>query len=152
VPGWRNFNVWHGRWPHWRADGVVYYTSFRHRRDLALAERRELFKELLKPDGRKWNLRALIVLADRTEALFTVMEAPHGHDYELSDILGRAQKRAAARIMKASGERFPPFWAEPYDRIVRDEEELAGFLKAITEAAGEEADDYDFCWVAPADQ
>ena len=31
---WANFNVWRGRLPHWRADDVTYYATFRHRRDL----------------------------------------------------------------------------------------------------------------------
>lgn len=55
--------------------------------------------------------------------VFEVRSAPNGEPYELSDILEKAKKKAGNQIIKKSGERWPPFYVECYDRIVRDEAE-----------------------------
>ena len=36
----------------------------------------------------------------------------------------KAKAKAGRKIIKLTGERFPPFYAESYDRIVRDDGEL----------------------------
>jgi hypothetical protein len=128
---WTNFSIWRGKLPHWRADDVRYYVTFRHRRSLDEFERALLFRQLLRPEGRKWNLLILCVLPDATEFLFTVESAPGGRPYELSDVVERAKKKAGAEIVRKSGERFPPFYTESYDRIIRDEAELAERWEAI---------------------
>lgn len=110
--------------PHWRADGVTYYVTFRHRRDLSDGERGELFKQLLRMQGRRVSYAILCVRPEASEMLFTVEEGPAGEPYELSDLVEKAKGRAGKVIIKASGERWAPFYGESYDRIVRDEEEL----------------------------
>ncbi|MEQ1824042.1 MAG: hypothetical protein ABL949_16150, partial [Fimbriimonadaceae bacterium] len=82
-----NFSIWRGRLPHWRADGVRYYVTFRHRRDLSAEECQLLFRYLLRPDGKKWDLTILCVLPAATELIFEVHDAPTGRPYELSDVL-----------------------------------------------------------------
>ncbi|MBS1724687.1 MAG: hypothetical protein JSS66_17230 [Armatimonadetes bacterium] len=148
---WSNFSIWRGRLPHWRADGVHYYVTFRHRRELDEAERGLLFAALLKQQGRKWDIELLCVLPDKTELLATVQGAPTGDAYELSDLVERAKKRAGKEIIKKSGERFPPFYLESYDRIVRDADEMASFSEGIVQgpvSAGlcEESNDYPCLW------
>lgn len=149
--------MWQGqRLPHWRADNVTYYVTFRHSRPLDDAERRMLLRALLKPDGRQWDLLILVVLPERTELLFQVREVPAtGRPYELSDVVEKAKAKVGRQIIKKTEERFPPFYGESYDRIVRDEAEFeerwqAIFDAPVNEELAEAAEDYDCLWVADA--
>ena len=126
---WENFHIWRGRLPHWRAEGVTYYATFRHRRQLTTSERDILFTNLRKPDGRRWTLIACVVLPELSEVIFDMAE-----EGELSDVLEKAKLRAGKAIVKASGERFPPFYQESYDRIIRDDAELTERLEAMIAA------------------
>lgn len=130
----KNFSIWRGRLPHWRADDVTYYVTFRHRRALDVEERRLLFGALSKPDGRKWELLILCVLPETTELMFRVQLNEDGRPYELSQILERAKARAGKEIIKRTGERYAPFYSESYDRIVRDEAEQEERWRAILES------------------
>lgn len=134
----RNFSIWRGRLPHWRADDVTYYVTFRHRRPLEAAERTLLLRALLRPNGSKWDLVAVRVGADDTEALFSVKATVHGRPLELAKIVEPAKAKAGKQIVARSGERFPPFYGESYDRIVRDEAELGERLETIGAKAAEE--------------
>jgi hypothetical protein len=128
---WSNFHIWRKRLPHWRANDVTYYVTFRHRRDLDDWERSVLFHALLKPEGKRFELRALLVMPRVTEMIFTVLDDPDGLPYELSDIVEPAKRRAGRQIVKRTGERFPPFYEESYDRIVRDESEYLEKVQSI---------------------
>ncbi len=121
---WQNFSIWKGRLPHWRADDVRYYATFRHRRPLTDPERNILFQNLFRAQRRKFDFLILCVLPEATEMIFTVKPGPSGEPYELSDVLEKSKRKAGAMIIKKSGERFPPFYFESYDRIIRDDEEL----------------------------
>jgi putative transposase len=153
---WKNFSIWRGRLPHWRADDVTYWVTFRHRRDLEAWERNLLFTALLRPEGRKWNLVILCVLPGETNLLFTVNEAPSGQAFELSDVVEKAKTKAGKAIIKKTEERFPPFYQESYDRIIRDAEELEQRLLEILESPvkqelAEDPEEWDCLWVAGRD-
>jgi hypothetical protein len=126
----RNFKIWRGRLPHWRADDVTYYVTFRHSRALDATERAILFAQLLRPDTRKYDLTVACVLPEKSELVFRVREGRAGPN-ELSDIVERAKSKAGNLILKKSGERFPPFYSESFDRIIRDEAELEERVLAI---------------------
>jgi len=144
----QNFSIWRGRLPHWRADNVVYYVTFRHRRPLTEDECGHLFRCLVRPDGRSWDLQILCVLPEATEIIFTVNDGPAGKPYELSQIVEKAKTKAGKLICKSTGERFSPFYSECYDRIVRDEMELAERWKAIFDSAPDDVEDeYRFLWI-----
>jgi putative transposase len=150
---WSNFSIWRGKLPHWRADDVTYWVTFRHRRDLEDWERNLLFTALLRPEGRKWNLVILCVLPTETNLLFTVNEAPNGEAYELSDVVEKAKTKVGKVILKKTEERWPPFYQESYDRIIRDAEELESKLLEILESPVkvelvEDPEDYDCLWLA----
>jgi hypothetical protein len=130
----RNFSMWRGRLPHWRADDVRYYVSFRHRRNLDPRERDLLFKALIQPDGRKWDLLIVCVLPDATELMFSVREAPDGRPYELGAIVEKAKLKVGRVVVKKTGERYMPFYTESYDRIVRDDAELEERWSAIVDS------------------
>lgn len=120
----RNFSLWRGRLPHWRADDERYYVTFRHKRPLDDKERRILMAHMLKAQGRRLDYLILCVTEEKSEMVFTVGRDPSGEHYELSDIVEKAKTKAGRQIMKLTGERWPPFYMESFDRIVRDEAEL----------------------------
>lgn len=127
---WENFSIWRGRLPHWRADGVWYYATFRHRRALDDDERFILYQRLMRA-GSRLDFHIVSVLPEKTEAIFTVLEDSRGEAYELSDALEKAKRQAGSKIIKKSGERWPPFYGECFDRIIRDEAEYESLWTAI---------------------
>jgi hypothetical protein len=133
VARWQNFQIWRGRLPHWRADDVTYYVTFRHKRPLEDDERSALLKRLLTAEGRKFEYAILCVLPEKTEMMFTVADAPKGGKYELSDVVEKAKAKAGKDVTKKSGERWPPFYHESYDRILRDDAEYEDtFLRILS--------------------
>lgn len=126
---WDNFSIWRGRLPHWRADNVAYYVTFRHRRDLTDDERNRLLLNLMKPDGKALDLVIACVLPAQTELIFRVTEGN-----ELSDIVEKAKKRAGKEIIKKSGEKWSPFYDESYDHIIRDDAEFEEFWTKILDS------------------
>lgn len=149
----KNFSIWRGKLPHWRADDVRYYVTFRHRRPLDAAECALLLRELLKPDGDKWDVLIACALPENTELIFTVREDKHGRPYELSELVEKAKTKAGKAVVKRTGERFPPFYTESYDRIVRDDPELEERWQAIFDAPVnlelcEDPEEYPALWVS----
>lgn len=120
----KNFHIWRRRLPHWRADDVTYYVTFRHRRPLDAEECRLLLGHLLRPDARRYDLLIAAVLPEKTELLFTMQCDANGRPHELAMVIEGGKRRAGKAIVKRTGERFPPFFEESYDRIVRDVAEL----------------------------
>jgi len=148
VGRWQNFSIWKGRLPHWRADDVRYYVTFRHRRALSDPERNVLFQNIFRAQRRKFDFLILCVLPEATEMIFTVNSGPAGEPYELSDVLEKAKRKAGATIIKKSGERFPPFYSESYDRIIRDDEELeVTWNKILTSPVDAELVDEPEAWM-----
>jgi hypothetical protein len=75
--------------------------------------------------------------------------------FEFAELIEKAKHRAGKAIVKKSGERFPPFYAESYDRIVRDDVELEERWQAILESPvqaelSEEPEEYCALWVSNA--
>lgn len=151
----KNLRIWRERLPHWRADDVVYYATFRYRRDLNHEERELLFRALVKSDGRKFDVFTLGVWPDRTELVFRTLDTSRGIAFELSKVLGSAKSQAGRAIIQRTGERFPPFYEESYDRIIRDDEELMERIEAIasvpvSEGLAAEAEAYSTLYLKDA--
>lgn len=124
MASFKNFSIWQGKLPHWRADDVTYYVTFRHSRALNEKECRLLLDELLKADAKRLDFLIACCLPTVSETMFTVREGPDGEAYELADVIEKAKTRAGKKILKLTQERWPPFYGESYDRIVRDDAEL----------------------------
>ena len=106
-----------------------------------------LVEELRKADAKRWDLLILCALPTVTEMMFTVRASPEGDAYELADIVEKAKSRAGKKILKVTQERFPPFYGESYDRIVRDESELSERFDEILDSPvkaelAEDAEEY----------
>lgn len=138
--------MWRGRLPHWRADDVTYYATFRFRRALLDSERATLLRTLLQPQGKRFDADLIAVGVETAEMIFRVRKDARGENYELSKVLEKAKQKAGKLIIARSGERFPPFYLESYDRIIRDDAEYEERWLAIVEALAEEE---DFLWIAP---
>ncbi|MDX2065635.1 MAG: hypothetical protein SFX74_07840 [Fimbriimonadaceae bacterium] len=152
---WENFTVWRGRLPHWRADNVCYFATFRHRRPLDASERDILFREVRKTEMRYLETDIVVVLPESTSLIFRVKTDRDGRPAELSDAIEKAKTRAGKRIIKVTGERFPPFYEESFDRILRDELEYEAFWSEILESPVaaelvESPEDYGTLYVAHA--
>lgn len=152
----KNFQIWRGRLPHWRADDVTYYVTFRFGRALDDVERDWLFKELLRAQNKQLEYQIVCVLPETAELMFKVRGAEDGRPVELARVIESAKRKAGKRVVKATGERFPPFFAESYDRIVRDEAEFEERWMAILESPvrqelAEEPEEYATLWVAGRD-
>ena len=84
---------------------------------------------LMRPDGTKWDLIIACVLPNQTELMFRVQEGN-----ELSDIVEKAKTKTGKEIIKKSGEKWPPFYTESFDRIIRDDAEFEEFWTKILES------------------
>lgn len=147
---WRNFHIWRKKLPHWRADDVTYYVTFRSQRPLDEGERDQLRNALLRPDGRKWDVEILVILPERTEILIRVRTGKGGEPIELSDVVEKAKAKAGKAIVKKTGERFPPFYSESYDRIMRDAAEFEENWLRILGSPVDEGwveDPSDYAWL-----
>lgn len=131
---WKNFRVWQKKLPHWRADEQTYYVTFRHSRPLETAERKLLFQALSKGEGSRVRFAALGVFPDTTEMLITVPPSTKGVESEFSKFVESAKRRVGKKIIENTGERFPPFFEESFDRIMRDEAERAEYAMKIRES------------------
>lgn len=140
--------MWRKWLPHWRADGVQYYVTFRHSRELEDQEIALLYRLLMKLELRGFDYIALCVLPKQTEFVFQQRETASRKDFSIA--LEKAKAQAGKKIIAKSGERWAPFSNESYDHIVRDEADLEGFIAQIIDAAIEVSDDYPFLFVAEA--
>ena len=148
----KNFSIWRARLPHWRADDVTYYVTFRHRRALTETERQWLFVSLLKPEGKKWHLEILCVLPETTHLMFKVLDSGKGRQFELSDIVEAAKRRVGKKIAAKDDRGFSPFYQESFDRIIRDEAEFEEYWlnlldMPVAETLAEEPEDYPQLYV-----
>ncbi len=144
--------MWRKRLPHWRADDVTYYVTFRHRRPLESAERDVLFRSLLKSHGLKLEYAILAVLPETTELIFSVCSSYKGQEIEFSKFIEATKRKSGKKIIENTGERFSPFWEESFDRIIRDEQEMQERFGAILESPVnlelcEDPDEYDQLFV-----
>lgn len=128
--------MWRGHLPHWRADDVLYYVTFRYRRPLDQLEMQHLFSGLLRPDGTSWDLTLLAVGPEHAELIFRILST--SKTAELSKIVERQKSKVSSKIIKKSGERYPVFYTESFDRIIRDEAELVEKLQNVNAIATEE--------------
>jgi hypothetical protein len=150
--GFKNFYIWRKRLPHWRADDVTYYTTFRHRRNLTPEECQELFRVLLSLNIKKWDVCILCVLPDKTELIVKTLSNSEGHSIDLSNILEPAKRKAAKRIQKSSSEKYSVFYQESFDRIIRNEQEYEERLNEILKepidcGLVDEDGNYEFLWL-----
>lgn len=119
----KNFRMWRGRLPHWRADDVTYLVNFRHRRPLDEAECNTVLTAILRGEGTRIKLICACSLPDETTViLMCLSEKPAAMDF--GDFIEKAKLKAGKRIILKTGERYSPLGTESYDRIIRDAAEF----------------------------
>lgn len=97
-------------------------------------------------------MHIVCVMPEDTHLMFSVLPGRDGAPVELSDVIEPAKRKAGSQIIKATGERFPPFYGESFDRIVRDDQEfeerwldILAMPETLEEV--EDAEDYFGLWV-----
>ena len=115
--------------PHWRQDQVAYFVTWRlarGREELDASERDLVVAAIKSWDGQRYQLAAYVVMDDQVDALLTPLAG-----YELKAML-HSWKSFTARQMQREHRRFGRVWQdESFDRIVRDDGELAQKLDYI---------------------
>lgn len=132
-----------------------YFVTFRHRRTLEQSECQLLMRALMNAHGRKWSIKLICILADRSDLIVHMIEDEDLKSKELSEVLEKAKSKAGKQIIKKSQERFPPFYSESYDRIIRDDAEFEDFFQQIIQSTQDsdwmdETGDYPFIWAPDA--
>ena len=135
--------------PHWRMEGAYYFVTWRLRREqpeLQPAERELVLGALRFHHGTKYSLHAAVVMDDHVHVLLTPLGTQR-----LEEIV-RAWKSFTSREM-ARGFRPPgsTWLPEYFDRIIRDEAELAEKLRYIRDNPRKrwpELEEYPWLWVA----
>lgn len=148
----KNFSMWKKNLPHWRADEVTYYLTFRYRRELDLKEQQILFTTLLSTDHKKWNFLILVTFPEYTEMIVQVSDySQKGQEPELSKIIEPIKVKVGRKIIALTEERYSPFYLETYDRIIRDEgeylEKVQSILSATESFLTPLIKEYPFLWI-----
>lgn len=146
----RNFRMWRGRLPHWRADDVTYLVNFRHRRPLSEDECQVVLASILRGEGTRISLICACSLPAETNVILACLATKPGTK-DFGDFIEKAKVKAGKRIILRTGERFSPLGTESYDRIIRDasefEEHWLTILSAPVEAGlVEESDEWSGFW------
>lgn len=149
----KNFWTWQAKLPHWRAEDVTYYVQFNHRRPLTEPECQLLMRTFLNLQGKQFDIYLLCILPNETEMLFCPQKQAR---IDFTKTLEKAKVKAGNSVIKRSGERFPPFYGESYDRIIRDAAEYEEFWMNIVAKIEElnvceSADEYDFLFLQAVD-
>ena len=134
--------------PHWRIERAVYFLTFRALFALRREEQEIAYNHILEGHDRFYDLYAVVVMPDHIH-LILHPEVEHS----LSDILKGIKGMSARKINAYRNTSDHSVWQdESFDRIIRDEQELAEKLTYILEnpvKAGlvREEQSYPFLWV-----
>jgi REP element-mobilizing transposase RayT len=132
--------------PHWRLSGATYFVTWRLLRalpELTAAERTIVAEAIRRFDGQKYGLEAYVVMNDHVH----VVLAPLG-DVRLQDVVAAWKSYTTHRLQREHG-RPGAVWQEEYfDRIVRDEAELAEKMNyVVNNPVRRWPDVTDYSWV-----
>lgn len=89
-------------------------------------------------------------MPETTHAIFAVRDGS-ARAKDFSDTIEKAKTKAGKKIVERSGERWPPFYTESYDHILRDAEDVEEHwnkMLAEAESVGLDAES-DTVWVSP---
>ena len=117
------FYIYRRKLPHWRADYVTYFVTWRldnAQRPLTPAERSLVKSALLNFDGQRYDLYAYVVMDDHIHTLVTPLNKE-----ELQTIMHSWRSFTTHALQRNHG-RSGRVWQRNYfDRIVRNSRELA---------------------------
>ena len=71
-----------------------YFVTFRHRRTLEQSECQLLMRALMNAHGRKWSIKLICILADRSDLIVHMIEDEDLKSKELSEVLEKAKSKA----------------------------------------------------------
>lgn len=107
--------------PHWSMAGATYFVTFRTKcGSLSIDEQKLVLEHFKSGHGIFYTLLAVIVMPDHVHILFT----EKGH-FGLSRIMKGMKGVSAWKVNKTRSQSGNVWQDESYDRIVRDQNELA---------------------------
>ena len=114
--------VYHRNLPHWRLDGVTYFTTWRlddRSGDLSPEDRSIVLQVLRYFRGRRYHLYACVVMDDHVHAIVRPFK-----DHTLSSIMHSWKSYSAHELNRRSHRTGQVWQHESYDRIVRNTRDL----------------------------
>ncbi len=141
--------------PHWEQPGAVYYITFAVADGVSVclsdAPAVDILVEALHhDDGRRYELRAYVVMPDHVHMILMPLRRGKG-TVPLSEIMKALKGATAHRMNAALGRRGRLWQDESYDRIIRDAKEHRQKLRYIQNnpvRAGlvDRADEWPWTW------
>lgn len=126
-----NFKAYRRHLPHWRADHVIYFVTWSVASgcdNLNEEERTAVASAIEFFNNKRYWLLAYVVMDDHVHVLVRVSP-----EYSLEKVLHSWRSFTAHQFVREN-HRIAPVWnQESYDRIVRDKDELDGFLQYIAD-------------------
>jgi REP element-mobilizing transposase RayT len=106
--------------PHWTANNVAYFITFRTISGALSREEQILVLNMIKEGASKYYyLYAVVVMPDHVHLILTPKE-----EYSLSRIMKGIKGKSARRINANRNEKGSVWQDESFDRILRNEDEL----------------------------
>jgi REP element-mobilizing transposase RayT len=136
------------RWlPHWRLKGSVYFITWRTKgsRPLTPEERTRVLKHVRAQSGIQYDLVCVVVMPDHVH----IVPQPYP-EFSLAQAMRGIRGCASRAVNELRQERGSVWQREPYDRIVRDDEELLqkiGYIIGNPVAADLVEDPWDYPWL-----
>ena len=128
---WGNLDLRRRKLPHWHGPGATYFVTWslsRGQRDLDPTERDLVAEALRYFQGSRYSLTAWVVMNDHVH----VIVQPEV-EWSLTRVLHSWKSFTAHKLVKAYGRAAPIWLPESYDRLVRNEIELARFTRYIVQ-------------------
>jgi len=129
TPASADFEAYCRHLPHWRADHVIYFVTWRIERGVSLLkpdERSVIADAVEFFDNTRYWLFAYVVMDDHVHVVLRISP-----DYPLQKIIHSWKSFASHQFGKLTG-RIGQVWQQEYfDRIVRDRTELDNVLQYI---------------------
>lgn len=150
----RKFRIYRRNLPHWEEPGRVYFITFRAVKDFILTEeaRDVVINSIKFHSNRKCHLHACVIMPDHIHLIIQPLEKTGGALYSIAEILHSIKSYSANQINRLLNRRGNVWLHESFDRIIRDEDELAEKMRYIVNnplksALVENPEDYKWLYV-----
>ncbi|OLE14760.1 MAG: hypothetical protein AUG89_00625 [Acidobacteria bacterium 13_1_20CM_4_56_7] len=137
--------------PHYQWIGKTYFITFAtdDRRVLTPHSRQLVLDTCLKGSGKRYQLRAVVVMPDHVHLILTPLDDGTG-PISLPEILQEIKSVSAHRINKYLGRKGRLWQEESFDRAMRETENTRGRIEYILGnpvRAGLVRNPYDYTWL-----
>jgi putative transposase len=147
-----DFRIYRRNLPHVRKEGAIYFVTWRLRSDqpeLSSFERDEIAAALHQQNTKRYQLIAFVIMNDHVHVIFR----PNAM-VRLEELVQSWKSYTSHLLCKKPG-RMSPVWLDEYfDRLVRNERELAekiDYIKGNPWKRWPDLEQYPWLWIAGDD-